>query len=83
MAGLTTAQRNFLMRDAYDELWIGCPIASQRKVGANLAEKGLGKMRGTGNLARFHLNDLGRMAREQILIGTADRIIHGDKRADD
>lgn len=83
MAGLTPAQRAFLTRDAYDEIWIGCPLPSQRTIGANLAGKGLGRMRGVGIMARFHMNDLGRMTREQLLIGTADRIIHGGKGADD
>jgi len=72
---LTPAQRAFLMRDAYDETWIGCPLAHQRVVAKNLAAKGLGTVRGTGRMARFHFNDVGRETRHQLILTKAANLL--------
>lgn len=76
---LTPAQRDFLMCDAYDEIWIGCPTPNRRRIGRNLAHKGLGVMRGIGLMARFHLNDVGREARAQLISSRAAELIGGDE----
>lgn len=74
MERLTPAQRLFLMRDAYDETWIGCATAAYRRVAKNLEAKGLGKCRGVGAVSRFHLNDVGRTARQQLICEQASRL---------
>lgn len=72
---LTFAQREFLMRDAYDETWIGCPTPAQRLIAKNLAAKGLGVVRGTGRMARFHFNDVGRETRHQLILNKAANLL--------